>query len=103
MRYRVIFTPKARADVLEAFRWIAVRSPDAAARWYSGLEKAASKLAKMPELHPVDEEESERFGVTLRQMLYGRRPGIYRLLFSIAGDTVFLHHVRHGSRGPIEP
>ena len=40
MRFRVVFTPRARADAVNAFRWIAERSPEAAARWYAGLEKA---------------------------------------------------------------
>ena len=102
MKYRVIFTPKARAEALEAFRWIAQRSPEAAAHWYSGLEKAVANWGKCPNFIRFNEDESERFGATLRQMLYGRRQNTYRLLFSIVDDTVFLHHVRHGSRGPIE-
>jgi hypothetical protein len=74
-----------------------------AARWYAGLWKAIAKLAKMPERHPVAEEESEQFGLTLRQMLYGRRRGVYRILFSIEGDVVYLHYIRHSAQGPIEP
>jgi hypothetical protein len=41
--------------------------------------------------------------LTIRQMLYGRRRGVYRILFSIEGDSVVLHYVRHSARGPIEP
>src|SRR5205085_5251411 len=93
--YRVIFTPRGRADAMEAFRWIAERSPAAAARWYGDLEKAIAKLGEMPERHPVAEEESEQLGLTLRQMLYGRRQGVYRILFSIEGDIVYLHYIRH--------
>jgi plasmid stabilization system protein ParE len=80
--YRVVFTPRARAEALEAFRWIAEQSPDSAARWYAGLEKALIKLSQFPGRQPVAEDESERFGITIRQMLYGRRRGIYRILFS---------------------
>jgi plasmid stabilization system protein ParE len=101
--YRVVFTPRARADALETFRWLMERSPDAAARWYVGLEKAVASLRKNPGRHPVAEEESELLGLTIRQMLYGRRRGVYRILFSIEGDAVFLHYVRHSARGPIEP
>jgi hypothetical protein len=57
----------------------------------------------MPERHPIAEEESEQFGITLRQMLYGRRRGVYRILFSVKEDTVTLHHIRHSARGRIEP
>jgi plasmid stabilization system protein ParE len=45
--FRVIFTPRARADAVAEFRWIAERSPTAAARWYGGLEKAVAKLSTL--------------------------------------------------------
>ena len=101
MSYRVVITAKARADVVEAFRWMAEQSPVAAARWYAGLEKAIAKLTEMPLRCPIAQDETDQLSVTLRQMLYGRR-GVYRILFSIDGDTVTVHYVRHSARGPIE-
>ena len=59
MNLRVVFTPRARADTVNAFRWIAEKSPEAAARWYDGLEKAVAELGRFPERCPVAEEESE--------------------------------------------
>ena len=103
MSYRVVFTARARTDAITQFHFLAERSPAAAGRWYTGLEKAIAKLRTMPERHPIAEDESERLGITLRQMLYGRRPGVFRILFSIEGDTVTLHYVRHSAQGPIEP
>lgn len=102
MTYRVVFTARARADAIKQFHFLADRSPAAAARWHTGLEKAIAKLGKMPERHPVAEDESEQVGIPLRQMLYGRRPGVFRILFSIEGDTVTLHYIRHSAQGPIE-
>jgi hypothetical protein len=87
---------------MSAFRWKTSHSVRVAARWLAGLEKAIAKLSKLPELHPVAEEESEVLGITLRQMIYGRKPGTYRLLFSIEGDTVVLHEIRHSARGPMD-
>jgi len=101
--YRVVFTPRARDGALEAFRWLAERSPEAAARWYDGLEKAIASLAKHPKRHPIAEEESELLGTEIRQKLYGKRRGTYRLLYSIEGDSVYLLYVRHSAQGPIEP
>jgi plasmid stabilization system protein ParE len=75
VKYRVVITTRARADAVEAFRWLAERSPDAAARWYDGFQKAIAKLATMPERCPVAHEDSEQLGITLRQLLYGRRRG----------------------------
>jgi plasmid stabilization system protein ParE len=56
MTYRVVFTPRAREDAMEAFLWLAERSPDAATRWYEGLEKAVSSLSKYPKRNPIAEE-----------------------------------------------
>lgn len=102
MTYRVVFTARARADVIEQFRYLLDRSPPAAAHWYAGIEKAIAKLGTLPEQQPVAQDETELPGIALRQMLYGRRPGVFRLLFSIQGDTVTLHYVRHTARRPIE-
>ncbi len=103
MTYRVVFTPRARTDAVNAFRRIAEHSPAAAERWYSGLDKAIAKLGTMPMRHPITEEESERLGLPIRQMLYGRRRGIFRILFSIEGDAVYLHYIRHSAQDTIEP
>jgi plasmid stabilization system protein ParE len=100
--YRVVVTAKARADAIEAFRWKAEQSVKAAARWYTGLEKAIAKLGKFPARHPIAEEESERLGITLRQMIYGKKPGTFRILFSIEGDAVVLHYIRHSARDMID-
>ena len=102
MTYRVVFTARARADAVRQFRYLADRSPAAAARWYTGLEKAIAKLSSMPDRNPIAQDETEQLGITLRQMLYGRRPGVFRILFSVEGDTVTLHYVRHSAQGPIE-
>jgi plasmid stabilization system protein ParE len=102
LTYRVVFTARARADAIGQFRFLADRSLAAAAHWYAGFEKAIAKLGTMPERHPIAQDETEQLGITLRQMLYGRRPGVFRILFSVEGDTVTLHYVRHSARGPIE-
>lgn len=85
MEYRVVVTPRAEAEALEAFTWLAERSPDAAARWLAGLRKAIAGLAKGPGMNPSAPEESGRFGSEIRQALYGRRRGI-RLGEEIAGS-----------------
>jgi plasmid stabilization system protein ParE len=92
--YRVVFTASARADSIRQFRYLADRSADSAARWYTGLEKAIAKLSKMPERHAIAQDESEQLGVTLRQMLYGRRPGVF-------SDSI--HHPRRYRHGAPHP
>ena len=102
MSYRVVVTVRSRADGLKAFRWLADRSPDAAARWYTELKKGIESLSMMPERCPVAIEETEQLGITLRELLSGERPGVYRILFSVEGNTVTIHYVRHSAQGPID-
>lgn len=40
-------------------------------------------------------------GPEIRQLIYGRRRGQYRVLFAIHEDAVEVLHVRHGARAPI--
>ena len=100
---RVIVAPRARIDIHEATRWLAERSRVASQRWHDGLQKVFAELRDHPDRHAIAEEESERFGLVMRQRLYGRGRGTYRILYSIEGTTVYVHHVRHSARGPIEP
>lgn len=101
-RYRVIIQPRAEAAALAAFAWIAERSPDAAARWLAGLRRAIVKLVNNPTLHPPAIEESERFGLPIRQALYGRRRGIYRILYNVEGEVISVLAIRHSAQDTIE-
>ena len=101
--YTVLIQPRARADLLASFRWLADQSPTAAARWYAGLEKAIAKLSQNPERHPITDEESELLELPIRQMLHGRKRGVYRILFTIHDDTVSILYIRHSAQGPLEP
>ena len=103
MTYRVVVTARANADAIEALRWKIQHSAQAGARWYASLEKAIAKLSELPERHPIAEEESERIGIVFRQMIHGKKPGTYRLLFSIEGDAVVVHYIRHSARDLIDP
>ena len=99
MTYRVVVTALARIDAVQALRWKVEHAPSTAARWYAGLEKAIAELRQNPERHPLAEDESRHVGIVLREMLHGRRRNVYRLLFSVEGETVVLHEIRHSSRG----
>ncbi len=103
MTYRVVFSATARTDIRENARWLNRQgSITAADRWYAELIKSLNTLRRLPERQPIAEEESEHFGFTVHQMLYGRRPNVYRILFAVDGDSVTLISVRHSARGHLE-
>lgn len=100
--YRVIVQPRADAEAMNSFLWIAERSASAAARWLTGLQKAIAKLAENPERHPLAVEESERLGIAIRQSLYGKRRGVFRILFHIDGDIISVLAIRHSAQDTIQ-
>ena len=71
MTYDVIVTPTAADEAMEAVRWYAERSPDAAQRWHDGLARAIDSLAKLPTRCPVSQADSRALGCEVRQLLYG--------------------------------
>lgn len=100
MDYRVAVTEGAAAEIDSAYEWIKERAPDAAERWYDGLMAALGSLRHHPRRCArmlMDDLE----GPEIRQLIYGRRRGQYRVLFAIHEDAVEVLHVRHGARAPI--
>lgn len=96
-KHRVEVAGPALRQIRGAFDWIQERSPDAAERWWSGLFAAIRPLETMPEQHALAPESSNA-PVEIRQLLYGKRPGIYRVLYTIRRDLVLVLHCGHGAR-----
>jgi hypothetical protein len=47
--------------------------------------------------------ESEELAVEIRELLFGKRHGVYRILFQIDGKTVQILRVWHGAREHVSP
>lgn len=103
MNHRVVVTPTARAEAMDAYRWYAKRSPAAARKWRAGPALVIQGLSDDPERQPVSDEDSEVLGCQTRLLFHGRRRGVFRILFTIKEGDVWILRVRHGAQGPIEP
>ena len=102
MTYRVKLTGKARRDLNNIFEWLtAQHAGEAGLRWFFRLEEAIESLSDMPQRCGVA-PETARFPFEVRQLVYGRKPHFYRVLFVIEADTVWVLHVRHGRRLPVK-
>lgn len=99
MTYRVIIQPEAERDIRQAAAWIReqTRSPAPALHWVRGLRAAIETLASHPLRCPVD-PDSEFYGEEVRVLLYGRRRGVYRVLFAVRDRTAHVLTVRHSAR-----
>src|SRR5438132_10796401 len=97
MSYRVIIQPNAEAELDAAYLYRYTRAPQAAARWFAGIVEAINSLAEFPERCPLAPENGH-FPEEIRQLLNGTRRDVFRILFTIQGDTVHILHVRHGAQ-----
>jgi plasmid stabilization system protein ParE len=96
MKYTAIISGTALDDIGSAYAWLARRTTHAP-DWHNGLLDAILSLEENPQRCPLAPENNEA-SEEVRQYLYGQRPHVYRVIFSIRNDTVWILHVRHGAR-----
>lgn len=102
MTYEVHVTEPAHADIEAAYEWLKERTDQYAVAWFNGLANALDGLAHLPARCPLA-AESRHFHEKVYQLLYGKRPHLYRVLFVVRGKNVFILHVRHGARSELQP
>lgn len=98
MKYRVRLTAKAETDVEAVLRWFhEQRATAAGERWFSRLMAKIDTLEAHPQRCAVA-AESEDLGLEIRELLFGKRHGVYRILFQIVNRTVHILRVWHTAR-----
>jgi len=103
MTYRVEISSVAEAEADSVFlRLSQIMSLSQASQWHSGLLKAIESLSTMPKRCPLA-KENEYFSQEIRQLLYGQRRNLYRILFTVLEEAsiVRILHVRHSSQSAI--
>ena len=98
MARQVRILPRAAADLRGIVTNIRLRvSATSAQRWSGLLRAAIDRLADEAESHP-EADEAVALGRDLRVALAGRRPHVYRIVFTYPADEVFVHRVRHAAQ-----
>jgi hypothetical protein len=64
-----------------------------ALRWLEGLREKIDTLSELPDRCPLA-RESKSLPFEMRQLLYGRKPRVYRILFTIEANTVHILYIR---------
>jgi len=100
--HAITIFPRAMADIRAAVAWRSQGSVSAGARWHAGLLATIRTLANNPERCPLADEATD-LGLELRELLYGRRRNVYRILFTIDGQTVNVLRVRHSAQNRLTP
>lgn len=93
MEHSVIIQPRARRDIENVVR----SARGGATRWVARLTVAIASLKSLPERYPLA-AEADDIGTELRELLFGKRNGTYRILYRIDGQTVHVLRVRHAAQ-----
>jgi len=102
MTFHVELTAQAEQDADGILEWLrSQHAGGAGTRWFTALEDAIASLAEFPKRCPLA-PESRTFPFEVRHLLYGHKPHIYRILFTISDATVYVLHIRHARRQPIK-
>lgn len=95
IEYRVELTRRAARDLRHLYRTINAANSAVAHQWFNSLERTILSLDLNPARGSVTAEDK-----SLRQLLFGRRRNVYRVIYFIDQDrkTVTIIHIRHGAR-----
>ena len=93
MRYLVVVTPAAEANLDEFLRFIALDNPVAGRKFVAGLRAKLKTLARMPKRCPLALEDGLD-GIELRHLIHGN----YRIIFVIDPWQLTILQVRHAAR-----
>ncbi len=97
MTFRVVITAAGKQDLRDAYLWAAERAPHTAAMWLQRFKVELQTLATNPERFQIAPENA-LVEPEIRQLIFGRRQGAFRALFSIIGDEVQVLHIRRAAR-----
>jgi plasmid stabilization system protein ParE len=97
MSYRLVVQRLARRDLEGYFLYAARRAPLTATRWYDRFKEALRRLANHPKRYAFA-PENRKVTLELRQFLFGRKPNVYRVLYTIEPGVVRVLRIRRGQR-----
>lgn len=103
MTFTVREMPKARHDVRSIYSWLHQHSPIGATAWLDAYDALLVQLAEQPTLFG-EAPESPVCELPIRQALFKTRRGrVYRAIFIIEHNDVFVLRVRGPGQAPVLP
>lgn len=104
MKYSVFELPRAKADKRHIFSWLFERSPQGASSWLNAYDELLIRLGEASESFGEALENEDCPDVDVKQAFFKTRRGrIYRILFMIEGNDVFVLRVRGSGQAPVDP
>jgi plasmid stabilization system protein ParE len=100
MTFRVNITARARRDVERVVNAVRTKAPINAARWHARIRTSFRKLTYLPTRFGLC-DEADDLGLEIREYVFGKRQGAFRVVYIIDGQTVHILRVVHASHGPL--
>lgn len=95
MGFSVVYAPRALRDLVAIEAYLQERSPSGARNVLAAIKATIDDVAEYPRVGiPVDGEN--RFRMPVRRYSY-------LVYYRVGEASIFILHVRHGARKPIEP
>ena len=104
--YEVRLSEPAEADIDNIFQFLFMRDPRLAERWRVLLTEAVESLSHFPHRCSYAPENG-RFDREIRQLWFGSRRSVYRLVYTVIEDAdsetfaVRILRVRHHAQAPL--
>lgn len=95
--YRVVLQNLALKDLDEAYEYAAQYSPGTAIAWLNRFQKALETLATNPQRCP-EAPENRKTKREIREFLFGKRPNVFRAIYTIDDNMVRILRIRRASR-----
>jgi plasmid stabilization system protein ParE len=104
MAYRVVLADSAKADANAIYERVIAEAPIRGPEWFLQLMECLHSLDHLPDRCPRA-REAEQAKREIRCLLFGRRRNKYRILYEVdeRRKTVWILHIRHGSRQDLAP
>ncbi len=100
MIFQVRLQTAALQDLDAAYQYAASHAPAPAARWLGRFKAALKTLEHNPERCPLA-PESLKSSRQLREFLFGKRPFVFRVIFTVDEDCVRILRICRAQRRPL--
>jgi plasmid stabilization system protein ParE len=97
MIYEVVIQPRALRDLEESQSWAAKHAPMTARRWFNRFIDKLQTLSRHPQRCGLA-AEAHKSKREIRQILFGKRPNVYRALFVIDAEQVRVFRILRAQR-----
>ncbi len=104
MAYRVVLADSAKAGAAAIYERVVAAAPFRGPMWFDDLIECLYSLDHLPLRCPLA-REAEKARREIRCLLFGKRRNVYRILYEVdeARATVWVLHIREGSRADMQP